>query len=47
LERRRMTRFPKYHEITAEACMTPGVVDSLGFEDLGETFGPPRPLTRL
>ena len=48
LERRRMTRFPKYHEITAEARMTPGVVDSLGFEDLGETFGPPpRPLTRV
>src|SRR6516225_9739097 len=43
LQRRRMTRFPKYHEITAEARMTPGVVDSLGFEDLGETFGPPAP----
>ena len=43
-----MTQSSQYHEIAAEARMTPGVVDSLGFEDLGETFGPPpRPLTRL
>src|SRR5262249_47210667 len=38
--------FPQYHEIAAEARMTPGVVDSLGFEDLGY-IGPPPPEARL
>src|SRR5215468_6939792 len=34
--------FPQYHEIAAEARMTPGVVDSLGFEALGD-IGPAPP----
>jgi len=34
--------FPQYHEIAAEARMTPGVVDSLGFEELGD-IGPAPP----
>src|SRR5262245_16677408 len=38
--------FPQYHEIAAEARMTPGVVDSLGFEELGD-IGPAPPEARL
>jgi len=41
-----MTHFPQYHEIAAEARMTPGVVDSLGGEDLGD-IGPAPPHARL
>src|SRR5262245_54416926 len=38
--------FPRYHEIAAEARMTAGVVDSLGFDALGY-IGPPPPEARL
>jgi hypothetical protein len=44
-----MTQSSQYHEIAAEARMMsvpPGVVDSLGFEDLGD-IGPAPPDARL